>query len=67
MRARSPGIISAVGGIEALNGAAGAANFCASKAGLTIATEALRGEVAHLGIVFHLTWPLSDRLRERWS
>ena len=50
MRARRQGIISAVGGIGALNGAGGAANFCASKAGLTIAMQALRAEVAHLGI-----------------
>ena len=50
MRARNQGTISAVGGVGALNGAGGAANFCASKAGLTIAMQGLRAEVAHLGI-----------------
>lgn len=69
MRARLQDILSAVGGIGALNGAVRAASFCASKAGLTIAMEALRGDVAHLGVkvCFHSAWPLSDRLLERWS
>ena len=50
MRARQQGTISAIGGVGALNGVGGAANFCASKAGLTIAMQGLGVEVAHLGI-----------------
>lgn len=50
MRSRRHGILSLIGGVGALNGAGGAAHFCASKAGLTIAMQALQAEVAHLGI-----------------
>ena len=50
MRARTQGTTSAAAGVGALNGAGGAANFCASTAGPTIAMQALRAEVARLGI-----------------
>lgn len=53
MRRQRSGIVANLGSIAGWYGMAGAGLYCASKACAAMITEALRGEVAHLGI--HVT------------
>lgn len=50
MRAKRSGVICNFGSIVGYNGFAGSGLYCASKAACTLHSEALRAEVAHLGI-----------------
>ena len=53
MRRQRSGVVANLGSITGWYGVAGAGLYCASKACAAMITEALRGEVAHLGI--HVT------------
>lgn len=50
MRSRKSGVIVNIGSIGGWGGSAGAGLYCATKFALEGVTEALRNEVAHLGI-----------------
>ncbi|KAI1749772.1 serine 3-dehydrogenase [Xylaria castorea] len=50
MRQRRSGIIANLGSIGGWNGTPGAGLYCATKVCVSLLSEALRGEVAHLGI-----------------
>ena len=50
MRRQRDGVVANLGSIAGWNGSAGAGLYCATKACAAMVTEALRDEVAHLGI-----------------